>query len=41
MFLEYFGSEFSSSTVFYVPGPLKFSGYDATENEHQDKQECR
>lgn len=37
MFLEYFGDEFSGSNIFYVPVSLKFSGYDASENEHQDK----
>lgn len=40
MFLDYFGNEFRGSNIFYVPVPLKVPGYDASENEHPDKQEC-
>lgn len=41
MLLEYFGNEFSGSNIFCMPIPLKFFRSDASENEHQDKQECR
>lgn len=41
MFLDYFGNEFSGSNIFCVWVPSKFSEYDASEDEHQNKQEYR